>query len=186
MFRTLLNILIASILASYPGYCLSSEQLVIQHGAAPDDEKLDTRAIQAAIDTAANAGGGIVRFPSGTFLTGGLMLRNNITLRLDEGAILKGSTDHRDYGEGRWSQALIRGDGLTGIRIHGPGTIDGADCKNPKGEEGFRGPHGILLIRLRRHHDFQCDDQARTGISPILCRRCRNAQADEGDRPWRA
>ena len=175
MFRTLLSILIASILALYPDYCLSSEQLVIQHGAVPGDDKLDTQAIQAAIDTAANAGGGIVRFPSGTFLTGGLLLRQNITLRLDEGAILKGSTDHRDYGEGRWSQALIKGDGLTGIRIQGPGTIDGADCKNPKGEEGFRGPHGILLS--------DCEDITisnvtikRTGNYAILCRRCRNAQ----------
>jgi hypothetical protein len=121
----------------HPDLALAADQLVTQHGAVPDDDKLDTRAIQAAIDSAANEGGGTVRFPSGTFLSGGLLLKSNVTLKLHEGAVLRGSTDHRDYGEGRWSKALIKGDGLKNTGIRGPGTIDGADCKNPDGEEGF-------------------------------------------------
>ena len=175
MYHALLPFTTALALALQPGDALPAEQLVTQHGAVADDDKLDTQEIQAAIDAAAAAGGGIVRFSSGTFLSGGLQLRSKVTLQLDEGAVLQGSGDHRDYGEGRWSKALIQGENVEGVRICGKGTIDGADCKNPNGEEGFRGPHGILLTGCR---DIEiCGVTVkRTGNYGILCRRCRDAQ----------
>lgn len=175
MLRVLLRILIVFPLMLHSEDARSSEQLVTQHGAVPDDDQSDTKAIQTAIAAAAEEDGGIVRFPAGVFLAGGLQLKGNITLQLDEDAVLMGSRDHRDYGDGRWSQALIKGDGLRGICIRGPGTIDGADCKNPDGEEGFRGPHGILLTDCQ---DITISNVTikRTGNYAILCRRCRNAQ----------
>ena len=175
MWRVLLPILSALPLILHTEEVLSSEQLVTRHGAVPDDDQLDTRAIQAAIHAAAAEDGGIVRFPAGVFLAAGLQLKSNITLVLDEGAVLMGSRDHRDYGKGGWSQALINGDGLQHICIQGPGTIDGADCKNPDGEEGFRGPHAILLSDCQ---DITISNVTikRSGNYAILCRRCRNAQ----------
>ncbi|MBM3211022.1 hypothetical protein FJZ33_02305, partial [Candidatus Poribacteria bacterium] len=118
---------------------------VIEYGAIPDNGKPDTVAIQSAIDACAKVGGGIVRIPIGTFLSGALVIRDNITLHLEKGAILKGSDNFLDYGDGKWLDALIKGENIRNIRIQGEGAIDGSDCRNPKGEEGFRGPHGILL-----------------------------------------
>jgi hypothetical protein len=50
----------------------------------------------------------------------------------------------------------------------GPGTIDGVDCHNPKGEEGFRGPHAIRLNGCR---DIVIRDLTitRAGNYAILC-----------------
>lgn len=117
-----------------------------QHGAVPDDVGLDTPAIQQAIDACAGAGVGVVRVPKGRFIAGGLRLKDNVCLRFDAGAILQGSTNCADYGgASSWNDALIKGDNLRNIRIEGPGLLDGMDCRNPKGEERFRGPHAIFL-----------------------------------------
>jgi hypothetical protein len=153
-----------------------ADEVVTGHGAKPDDDIPDTAAIQAAIDAAAKAGGGTVRFPKGRFLSGGLVLRDNIRLVLEKDAALQGSADCNDYGgKARWDDALIRGENLKNIRIEGPGTIDGADCKNPKGEEGFRGPHGILLAGCS---DIAVQDVTivRAGNYAILCRNCTGAE----------
>jgi hypothetical protein len=48
------------------------ERLVTDFGAKPDDDGLQTAAIQAAIDAAADRGGGTIRFPKGRFLSGAI------------------------------------------------------------------------------------------------------------------
>ena len=55
-------------------------------GARGDGKTNDTAAIQAAIDAA--AGGGVVRFPAGEYLSGTLRLRSRLVLRLEAGAPL--------------------------------------------------------------------------------------------------
>jgi len=104
---------------------------------------LITGVIQKAIDSCAANGGGEVIFPSGTYLIGGLELKSNVTLHLEKGALLQGSSKYADYK----NDALINGKDITNVTILGAGTIDGVDCYNPKGEEGFRGPHTINLLR---------------------------------------
>jgi polygalacturonase len=74
--------------------------IVIDVSAAPYHAKGDgvtrnTAAIQAAID--ACPAGGMIVIPSGTFLTGALVLKSDMTLRVAAGGILKGSTDPKDY-----------------------------------------------------------------------------------------
>ena len=49
---------------------------VAELGAASDGQTLCTPALQRAVDTAGAAGGGTVRFPAGTYLSGSLQLRN--------------------------------------------------------------------------------------------------------------
>src|SRR5689334_16289007 len=49
-------------------------------GAKGDGKTLDTPAINRAIDAAAKAGGGMVFFPSGSYLSVSIHLKSNITL----------------------------------------------------------------------------------------------------------
>ena len=63
---------------------------------AVSDGTLQTNAIQTAINQCANCGGTVV-IPAGTFVSGRLNLVSNMTLKLEEGAVLAGSLDWRDY-----------------------------------------------------------------------------------------
>ena len=115
---------------------------------------------QTAIQSAVNAlpaEGGTVYVPSGTFLTKPFKLRSNMTLYLDEGAVIKGTDNWRDYASGDpnngkegwlWSDCLIRiPDNSQNITIDGTGTIDGSNCQNfDYGENKNRGPHIFHII----------------------------------------
>lgn len=130
---------------------------------------LMTDLIQNAIDSLAGLGVGVVVFSADTFLTGGLVMRSGITLKLQAGTVLQGSENYLDYGSGKWREGLIVGDSLENISIIGAGIIDGVNCKNPKGEEGFRGPHAIRLTNCRniRLENFSI---IRSGNWAINCR----------------
>lgn len=103
-------------------------------GAIGDGLHLNTKAIQAAINVCADSGGKVV-IPPGTYLSGTLYLKSNITLHISQGAVLLGSTniadypentpDYRFYGDAWVRQSLIYGEGLENIAIEGKGTIDG-------------------------------------------------------------
>jgi len=62
-------------------------------GATGDGKTKDTQAIQKAVDAASQAGGGTVLLPIGTYLSGTIRLKSNVTLHFDRGATLLGSTD---------------------------------------------------------------------------------------------
>ena len=111
-------------------------------GARGNGKTLDTPAINKAIEAAALAGGGTVRFPAGTYLCFSIQLKSNIALYLDQGAtilaadpkVTKGSYDlpepnewdmYQDFGHSHWRNSLIWGIGLENISILGPGRIDG-------------------------------------------------------------
>lgn len=66
-------------------------------GAVADGRTLNTAFIQASLDMAFRSGGGTVYVPPGTFLTGGLVLQSRVTLHLESGAVLLGSTRFEDY-----------------------------------------------------------------------------------------
>src|ERR1700744_6434021 len=57
-------------------------------GATGNGQTSDTKAINTAIDSAANAGGGRVYFPAGNYLSGSIHLRSSISLYLEQGATL--------------------------------------------------------------------------------------------------
>ncbi len=94
---------------------------VKSYGAAGAGKTLDTAAIQKAIDAAGVAGGGVVYFPAGRFLSGTITLKSNITLHLSPGAILLGSRRIEDYNP----KHLIYAKGVENIAIEGGGAIDG-------------------------------------------------------------
>ncbi len=114
----------------------------------------DTAALQAAIDTCAKAGGGTVRVPAGRYRCGTLRLASRLTLRLDPGACLLGSSAIADYPsiqpprrsaqDGAGLRALILAEDCEQIRITG-GTIDGGGgAFAPMGFATDR-PRGMLL-----------------------------------------
>jgi polygalacturonase len=70
---------------------------ILRYGAVGDGVAKDTEAIQRTIDVCAQNGGGTVRVPAGTYLTGTIQLRSHINLHLEEGAVLLGSTERSDY-----------------------------------------------------------------------------------------
>jgi polygalacturonase len=98
---------------------------IIDYGAKPDSKTLNQDFIQKAIDSAFINGGGRVVIPGGTFLTGSIILKSNVELHLEEGAVLLGSTHISDYKKlNRW-KALILADGQDNIKITGSGIVDG-------------------------------------------------------------
>ena len=139
------------------------------YGAVCSD-RLQTKAIQAALDACFLAGGGRVVVPAGIYLTGGLRLRSNTVLYLESGAQLRGSTDPEDYlafledtleplrpcseeeqrsvyPYSRWNNGLIRVIDAEKVAIVGEkgACLDGNNCYDPEGEEKYRGPHGINI-----------------------------------------
>jgi polygalacturonase len=80
-------------------------------GATGDGTTKDTLAIQQTIERCSVFGGGEVIVPEGNYLTGAITLRSNVTLHLEEGATLNGSTDLADYpfAQVRWEGHWIKG-----------------------------------------------------------------------------
>jgi polygalacturonase len=110
-------------------------------GAKGDGEALDTPAINKAIETAAAAGGGTVRFPAGNYLSVSIRLKSHITLYLDQGATIVAAEPskgfkydppepnpwdaYQDFGHSHWHNSLIWGENLENVSIVGPGLIWG-------------------------------------------------------------
>jgi polygalacturonase len=66
-------------------------------GAIGDGKTINSKAIQNAIDKCSANGGGQVYVPPGTFLTGTIYLRTNVLLYLENGSVLLGSPNRKDY-----------------------------------------------------------------------------------------
>lgn len=114
-------------------------------GAQPDGETLDTVAIQTTIDTC--PAGGTIVIPAGRYVSGALFLKSHMTLEIQRGAILLGSTRPQDYpleksyqlypyATDRRPPSLLNAYDPTGqgaefedIRIVGQGVVDGNGWK---------------------------------------------------------
>jgi polygalacturonase len=109
-------------------------------GAVGDSKNLDSPAIDSAIDACAQAGGGTVYLPAGTYLSGSIHLKSNIHLLIDAGATILGAPQdmnvydetepyvlggYQDGGHCYFHNSLIWGENLTNVFITGSGTITG-------------------------------------------------------------
>jgi len=104
------------------------------YGAKGDGITVNTEAIQAALDAAANAGHAVVTFAPGTYLTGAIFVKSGTELHLDQGVTLRGVQTLDGYPmmptrvagiEMTWPAALVNVYGQHSVRITGGGTIDG-------------------------------------------------------------
>ncbi len=127
-------------------------------GAKADGKSNDREAIRKAIDAAVAAGGGVVYFPAGTYSTGSIQLKSNITLQLEHGTVLEASAEvaaydaaepnpwdkFQDFGHSHWHNSLIWGEGLENVSIVGGGLLSGKALTR-----GERGGGGDKLIALK-------------------------------------
>jgi hypothetical protein len=176
---------------------------IVDFGAISSDS-LQTKAIQQAIDACFLAGGGNVRVPAGVYRMGCVRLRSNVALHLESGAMLVGSRNPEDYTDyihdaiepiegydrpdisrsvypfSRWNNAMIRVIHAENVAIIGEkgSFIDGSNCFDEQGEEGYRGPHGINIqdsrkIRLEGYTLRNCGNWAHAlfKTSDIVARR---------------
>src|SRR5215470_6366958 len=132
--------------------------------------KGDGVALHTAIDACNKDQGGTVLVPAGTFLTGTLELKSNVTLHLSAAAKILGAADGKQYHAaaaipltGEWTMgdgnvALIFAANAENIAIEGQGTIDGQGAQfrpstrgaqPPAGLTGNRRPHHLLFYQVR-------------------------------------
>ncbi|HEX9829835.1 MAG TPA: glycosyl hydrolase family 28-related protein, partial [Bacteroidota bacterium] len=105
---------------------------VRNYGAVGDGKALDSPAIDRAIEACANAGGGTVFLPAGTYLSGSIHLKSNINLHLDAGAVILGAPQemnaydppedfpgiaYQDGGHTYFHNSLIWGEDLRNVSI---------------------------------------------------------------------
>jgi len=105
-----------------------------KYGAVSDGNSLNTKSINGAIDALSKKGGGVVLVPSGLWLTGPIVLKNNINLHIAAGATLLFTADKNEYPlvEANWeglpqmrNQSPISATNANNIAITGKGIIDG-------------------------------------------------------------
>jgi hypothetical protein len=84
---------------------------ISDHGADPTGHIKCTAIINHLIDSLAGKGGGTLFFPSGTFLTGPIIMKSNITLYIDAGSTIAFSDDFDDYlpmVQSRWEDVRVK------------------------------------------------------------------------------
>ena len=104
-------------------------------GAHADGINKDTDAIQEAIDSCTNAGGGLVHFENGIYLTAPFEIKSNVTLQIDSTAKIIASQEPYDFYPIGFDttggvtpsslRPLIISDYADNISIIGKGIIDG-------------------------------------------------------------
>ncbi len=101
-------------------------------GAVGDGHTLNTAAFAKAIDACAQAGGGHVVVPAGLWLTGPIVLKSNVDLHTERGALVQLTADHTAYpmvpreDRGFVAASGISATGQKNIALTGEGVFDGA------------------------------------------------------------
>ena len=137
-------------------------------GVKSNGTTLNTNSIQRGIDYISQNGGGRLVFYVGRYLTGTIYLRSNVTIQLEEGAILVGSVNPFDYEMNHNWTALIFALDQENIGITGKGVIDG---------QGFQVAYNLVdMIHKGVVNDPLKYDRPSETIRPqnIYFRGCRN------------
>ncbi len=108
---------------------------VTRYGVYNDGVTNNTKAIADVVAMAEANGGGTIYFPAGTYVSGSIELKSNMTLYLESGALILGSEDKADYP--MITEKIVEGytrEGHAGmiyalraenVTVEGRGTIDG-------------------------------------------------------------
>ena len=93
-----IRIVLALLVLSACSLTLPAETVnILKAGGRNDGKFINTQVIEGAIKRLAEAGGGTLFFPAGTYLTGPITLRSNITLDIESGATLSFIDDFDAY-----------------------------------------------------------------------------------------
>ena len=158
---------------------------VRKFGATGDGKTVDTDAVNRAIEAAAAAGGGIVVFPSGTYVCFSIHLKSQVHLHLLQGCIILAADSplpdeqtgyrggvydaaepktawdaYQDYGHNHWRNSLLWGEDIHDFSITGPGLIWGKGLSHGRGRKA----EGAPFIA----------EQAGVGNKAIALKNCRN------------
>jgi polygalacturonase len=125
---------------------------VLDHGAVTGGARLSTKGLQSAVDACSQAGGGIVYFPPGVYLSGTIVLKPGVTLHLAPGSVLRGSPKLEDYPshvpamrsytDNYTEKCLIYAENAHNVGIEGRGVIDGQGA-------AFKGPYNVRPYTMR-------------------------------------
>lgn len=125
---------------------------------AKQESMNNAKAIQAAIDSCTFSGGGRVLVPAGNYVTGTLILKDNVELHVSCGAVLLGSKNIEHYPNIKpeyvslrtsgFVKQLIYAENVKNIKISGFGEINGQgkDFRRVGNDEGVNRPHMIQFI----------------------------------------
>ncbi|WP_442511824.1 glycoside hydrolase family 28 protein [Novipirellula sp. SH528] len=140
------------------------------YGAIGDGVAMETESVQKTIDACHDAGGGVVWVPAGDFQIGTIILKSNVTLSLDYGASLLGSTNAADYPISNLSRpregaahCLIYAENAKNITIEGLGVIDGRGTHEHFPRNRRNGKNAGIRPRLMRMEN--CEDITFSGVT---------------------
>ncbi len=172
--RRLLAIFMLIVMATLQPLLAQESWSVEKFGAVSDGKTINTKAIQQAVDACNKAGGGTVVLKSGIYLSGTILLKDNVTLEIRRGAILRGTTNPLDYicvdefvdatGQRR-GECLVGARDAKNISIIGNGTIDG---------DGEHFKANLTRKRLQEMGASQEDIKQGSGTRPFLLRFVRS------------
>ena len=154
---------------------LGKRFVITDYGVGNDSTVVQTNAIQAVIDKAAE-NGGVVVVPKGTFLSGALFFKQGTHLMVEEGGKLKGSEYIADFPiletriEGqtcKYFAALVNADNIDGFTIAGKGTIDG------------NGYHYWEEFWIRRKWNPQCTNKDEQRPRLVYISNCKNVTVQD-------
>jgi len=156
--------------------CSADVYDVKDYGATGNGSTSDTAAINAAITAADANGGGTIYFPTGTYKSGSIIMKNNITLELTANATLLATSsaeyssvddnpwdEYQDWGHSHWKSSLIWGIEVNNVAVTGAGLINGnamtaGDPADGYGDRAisFKLCSGVLIkdIRIYRAGHF--------------------------------
>ena len=103
---------------------------VMDFGAVADGKKLNTKAVQKAVDICSQEGGGIVRFGGGRYVLSTVFLKNNVTIEIPDGTEILGAESYYDYAQEEKVDYPIYQD--SSHTYYHPSLFVGIDCENIK------------------------------------------------------
>lgn len=188
------NILISTLVGLIALPLGAADYMATSFGIKSNGTTLNTTSIQKAIDFISEKGGGVLKFKVGRYLTGSIVLKDNVTIDLGEGAVLVGSPNPYDYLRVNGVAGLILSDGASNIGITGLGVVDGQGLQvamayieqathgyiddELRNGRGAHRPRGIYL--------FNSKNAAISGINvnnapdwTIACERCDSLLIDK-------
>ena len=163
---------------------------ILNFGGKGDGQQDESVAIQSAIDSCTQNGGGMVFIPSGlTFLSGPFYLKSDVTLCVEKGAKLIANPDESVYTESAFRDnkgegtIWIGGEDIKNVSITGGGVIDGNGIAfmGPEEKEAYvlkpfdmidPRPHLLTLVNVKNIsiHNITFKNAAYWGLHFIGCK----------------